>query len=487
VPEAWLSQRTLISPRVCLFGFTLNIAYMFPEIGDTTPSVEARAETSDEGAEEGANHNTYTMAMGFFIAQRFFVAIWFFWVSLAVPMIKGTMVVNSLMILVSSVFWIASIHVHWPNQLALIFIAIFIDLFGGSSIVIIISRSKCAKGWMRHLQKYFQFTPAINIEHRVERNNAFVALVFGYSILTILFQSSATMGINAFFGKGVLGLLQAFCFNWIYFEIDAYGVHVHAIRRHWLSATMWVTVHLPFIMAYILAASTLTTLVLAHDSNDAHESWLGSHYADRSVAELEPAMRWFYCGGIGVALICMAVISLCHTHKKLKDGRLRKQPRLIIRCVLAIIIIVLPTAGDRLSSLDLVALTFGLTLLTLMIDLYGNSATGTPFWTHGMCHKERKQTTYVAHCKLSARKRRALQRKMARGEEVCIGDVQRLMRQGSQSTIGTNESGTSLGGKTEVGEGGDPEKGRTEEEGIRRREAARKGSRGDEDWMGGHY
>jgi hypothetical protein len=174
-------------------------------------------------------------------------------------------------------------------------------------------------------------------------------LVFGYSILTILFQSSATMGINAFFGKGVLGLIQAFCFNWIYFEIDNYCIHVHAIRRHWFSATLWVTAHLPFIMSYILAASTLTTLVLAHDSGDAEAEWLGSHYVDRSVAQLEPAMRWFYCGGIGLALIFMAVISLCHTHKKLKDGRLHKRPRLIFRVLLAIVIIVLPTAGDRLS------------------------------------------------------------------------------------------------------------------------------------------
>lgn len=157
------------------------------------------------------------------------------------------------------------------------------------------------------------------------------------------------MGINAFFGKGVLGLLQAFCFNWIYFEIDNFGVHVHAIRRHWFSATLWVTAHLPFIMSYILAASTLTTLVLAHDSTDTNPDWLGSQYVDRSVPALEPAMRWFYCGGIGLAFMFMAVISLCHTHKKLKGGRLNKRPRLAIRVVLAAVIIVLPTAKDRLS------------------------------------------------------------------------------------------------------------------------------------------
>jgi hypothetical protein len=38
--------------------------------------------------------------------------------------------------------------------------------------------------------------------------------VMGYSILTILYQSRSSFGINAFFGKGVLGLIQAFTFNW---------------------------------------------------------------------------------------------------------------------------------------------------------------------------------------------------------------------------------------------------------------------------------
>jgi hypothetical protein len=304
----------------------------------------------------------------------------------------------------------------------------------------------------------------MNIEHRVERNNAFIALVFGYSILTIIFQSSASMGINAFFGKGALGLIQAFAFNWIYFEIDAYGIHVHAIRRHWISSCVWVTAHLPFIMAYILAASTLTTLVLAHDSDDARVEWLGSHYVESSVASLDDAMRWFYCGGIGVALIFMAVISLCHTHKKLRDGRVNKRPRLAFRVVVAIVIIVLPTAGDRLTSLDLVAITCALTILVLIVDLYGNSAVGTPFWTHGLCPKERKNgATYVANCKLKPHRRRELQKRMARGEDVRLQDVLRL-RSHSVNSSRVSVGGSTLGGGDEEMGGRTPEGARTPDE-----------------------
>jgi low temperature requirement protein LtrA len=80
--------------------------------------------------------------------------------------------------------------------------------------------------------RVFEFYPAVNIEHKVERTNAFVTLVFGYSVVAIIYQSSSSYGLNAFFGKAVLGLLQAFCFNWIYFELDGSDLFSHAIRRN---------------------------------------------------------------------------------------------------------------------------------------------------------------------------------------------------------------------------------------------------------------
>lgn len=46
--------------------------------------------------------------------------------------------------------------------------------------------------------KWFEFVPAINIEHKTERTNAFVTLVFGYSVVALLFQNKAPYGINAY-------------------------------------------------------------------------------------------------------------------------------------------------------------------------------------------------------------------------------------------------------------------------------------------------
>jgi hypothetical protein len=68
----------------------------------------------------------------------------------------------------------------------------------------------------RFATKWFDFYPAVNIEHRTgrsidvfrnalandaapsERTNAFVSLVFGYSVLTILYQSRAKVSLNSY-------------------------------------------------------------------------------------------------------------------------------------------------------------------------------------------------------------------------------------------------------------------------------------------------
>ncbi|KAJ9604528.1 hypothetical protein H2200_010641 [Cladophialophora chaetospira] len=172
---------------VCLFGFTTNTFYAF--------------------------ESTYTSCIAFYVTQRLFGATWFAAVAVILKQVRGAMLTTAIITVVTAAIWIASIHVPWPGQLAPIVIAIFLDLFGN---VILIGMMKAAakKRLPDVISRSFEFFPAINIEHRVERNNAFVSLVFGYSILTILFQSRSSFGINAFFGKGVLGLVQAFMFNW---------------------------------------------------------------------------------------------------------------------------------------------------------------------------------------------------------------------------------------------------------------------------------
>lgn len=41
-------------------------------------------------------------------------------------------------------------------------------------------------------------TIAVNIEHKTERTGAFVSLVFGYSVVALLYQNQASFGMNAY-------------------------------------------------------------------------------------------------------------------------------------------------------------------------------------------------------------------------------------------------------------------------------------------------
>ena len=402
---------------VLLFGYTTNLAYSFDD-----------------------TYNTYTPMVAFFLTERMFEALYFVLVAWWVPNIRGTMLLHTGVMIVSSTLWVASIHVAYPAQLGLIWVAILIDLFGGMvPIWIVRSCKKPGSRFGRFADAHFDFLPAVNIEHRTERNNAFVTLVFGYSVLTIIFQNRSHIGVNAFLGKGILGLCQAFCFNWIYFEIDHYKIHVHAIRRHWVSSLAWISMHLPFVMAYVLAAATLSKLVLAHDCADANSRDLGEGYAQKSEAigdELPVGLRWFYCCGIGVSLICMAVISFSHIHKKIPNARLLKRPRLAIRICIGVAIICLPLAHS-LTSLGLISITTSLVALVLLLDLYGNSCAGDKFWTGGFCDSQKRSCKYTANCKLGRSKRQELIKALQNGEKVRLQD---LRRTGSMSSVSSDRT-----------------------------------------------
>lgn len=327
----------------CLFGYTTNIVEAFS--------------------------HTYATLIGFYLAARLFMAGYLLLCGYFIPMIRGVMKYHAAITLLGAALWIASIHVAWPAQLALIFPALFVDIVAQPAYLLLqrlfARRSAKGKTWW---EDHFQVYPAINIEHRTERTNAFVSLVFGYSVVAILYQS-ATNGIDSFFGKGILGLIQCFIFNWIYFEIDSSNLSSHAIRRHKLSAFAWSFAHLPFIMTFVLGGSGLSRLVAAHDEQGAHLEQLTEEYQLRSEEHIAEGIRWFYCAGLGLALGFMAIISLSHVHKEHKGVRLSKKFRLGFRLAIAVVIICLPLAKG-LDSLELVGTVTGLLVLLLVTELW---------------------------------------------------------------------------------------------------------------------
>lgn len=180
-----------------------------------------------------AFEHTYTQLVAFYLAARLFMGAYYFILIFLIPMIRGMMIASVIMTVIPSALWIGTIYLEMPVRLALIWVTIAIDLSGSMLIIFLFRMGKQIStrlgAWV---DRVFEFYPATNIEHKTERTNAFVTLVFGYSVVAIIYQSAADFGLNSFFGKAVLGLIQAFCFNWIYFELDGADLFSHAIRRN---------------------------------------------------------------------------------------------------------------------------------------------------------------------------------------------------------------------------------------------------------------
>jgi len=126
-------------------------------------------------------------------------------------------------------------------------------------------------------------------------------------------------------------------------------------------------------MGFTLSGAALSRLVVAHDCRDAEIEYLTETYQERSLEAVEAGIRWFYCGGLSVAIFCLAIISACHYHRPLKTQRMRKMWRLVYRCLVALVWLLLPLAGDKLSSLSLLSITTGMTVSVLALDVYGTS------------------------------------------------------------------------------------------------------------------
>ncbi len=368
----------------CLFGYTTNLT-------------------------EAWEH-TYATLIGFYVCARLFMASYLLMVSFLVPMVRPVMIWYVAVTVAGVVLWIGSIHVSYPTQLGIIWPALCMDIFGQA---LYFMAHVCA-GWIgpravARMNKTFEYYPAINvgsplvrrrtnadllilqIEHRTERTNAFVTLVFGYSVVAALYQSTMN-GIDAHYGKAVLALTQAFCFNWIYFEIDGSNLQVHAIRRHRNSTMVWQMFHLPFIMAYVLGSSGLAWLVkFAIDTPDSRLDTLTEALQEHAEAEIPAGIRWFYCVGFGIALASMGIISISHKHREIETLRLKKRWRLCGRFAVSIVLICLPLA-ESLNSLELIGTVTALVVFCLALELWASSCSKI------RCFERSKPARYVGAC-----------------------------------------------------------------------------------------
>lgn len=371
-----------------------------------------------------ATFDTFTQLVGFYLTARLFIAADFAVTAFLVPSVRGMMITQIANILVGAALLIGGTTIpgithhaetataplehraeheaetaestQRAGRLVLVFLALAIDNFGAIIPILLFRYGNTRTNSVaKRISHFYEFYPAINIEHKVERTNAFVSLVFGYSVVAMIFQNAGSFALNAFLGKAILGLTQAYIFNWLYFEVDGANIATHAIRRSHNTAMIWQQAHLIFIMAYVLGASALSMMVVATDVGNAPLDEITPFYQHRSAPDVSLALRLYYCIGFPVALLGMALISLSHEHKlPVAVCRVPKWLRLCNRLGVCVIFLCLPAAGDRLNSLELIGLATGLMVWVLAVELWGKSCKMQSF----VWGEDELRCRYTARC-----------------------------------------------------------------------------------------
>ncbi|KAK4053773.1 hypothetical protein OIV83_001429 [Microbotryomycetes sp. JL201] len=170
--------------------------------------------------------------------------------------------------------------------------------------------------------------PAFNLEHMVERTAAFVTVVLGESIVSLLFTArQGSFGLSDEFARAIFGLTIAFTLNAVFYDSALSRKFTHAIRRHWITHILWDVAHYPLCTGLILSSAALHRMV--------------------AEAEASPrATHWQYGGGLAVSLACIAIIGLLHESLDAAGtSRLNQFARALLRFAVALIFALLPLAN----------------------------------------------------------------------------------------------------------------------------------------------
>lgn len=108
-----LRRLSILFILTCLLGFTVNMVGSFARPG------------------------TYTPLVAFYLASRLFIATYYAYTAWLLPMIRPAMLGNCLCTALPAALWIGSIYLREPQQQALIWVAIWLDIFSYTFLVML--------------------------------------------------------------------------------------------------------------------------------------------------------------------------------------------------------------------------------------------------------------------------------------------------------------------------------------------------------------
>lgn len=195
------------------------------------------------------------------------------------------------------------------------------------------------------------YSTAVDIAHEVDRMAAFFIIILGEFVYNIIVGNPSGIGLTSGYIKAICTLIIAFSLNWVYASGDGSAQATHPIRRSAWAAFGFFLLHLP------LAASFL----------------IGGHICAMSTKldEFEGGQQRLLCGGLGVGLFCLWVYGMLYRVEGDEALLLSKLPRIGMRFIIAIILIILPETHGHLGAEALMLVVMGLFAFLLIWETVG--------------------------------------------------------------------------------------------------------------------
>ncbi|GAA5873874.1 hypothetical protein JCM8547_008627 [Rhodosporidiobolus lusitaniae] len=196
------------------------------------------------------------------------------------------------------------------------------------------------------------FVPAVNVDLVIERMKLFVVVVLGEMILNVAFTASGPdAGIHLSYLRSVFGLLIAFVLAWLYADVDASRTFLHALHRHWSTATLWQQLHFPLCAALILVSVAISSFM---ESDEPSQD-----------------MKWLFGASLAVTMFTLTLMGFLN--KPLDVTRSALLPRLVrlsLRLAAALIFALLPLEHD-LSATSILGVVVAVLVFVLIAETVG--------------------------------------------------------------------------------------------------------------------
>jgi len=276
---------------------------------------------------------------------------------------------------------IAGMFIVWPTSLALYFPAIALE-----SLLQSMSTSPMQDTLLKG-----QFRKAPDPEHLIERFESFFIIILGEGVFLLIKDSPLGLGVGTLSGSGVMVLVVYFFVFALYFASDQSRNYIHAVRRSWLCATLWQTLHIFLYGSILLTDASWLFLIQNSASQLSSPTTSDLHIAAAESTDSEAAVlrttdvrllraKWTVATSLGTTLVLMTAIALLNRSldppKTLMVSS--RYVRILPRVVVAIICCCI-NLQDTLGPQTLMAIIFGLMYVIAHWEWYAGLEKGAKF------------------------------------------------------------------------------------------------------------